>query len=67
MAGKSIDERIVLIDAKIAKHQQEIIELTKTRERLLHPLSFRTVLEKAKEAGLTPQDMAERLGLDTFS
>ena len=50
MAGKSIEERIALIDEKIAKKQNEIAELEAKKQELLHPVTMKDVLDKAKEA-----------------
>ncbi len=64
MAGKSIEERITLIDAKIAKKKAEIAELEAKKQDLLHPVSMRDVMDKAKEAGLSPKEVAKKLGLE---
>ncbi len=64
LAGKSIEERIVLIDEKIAKKQAEIAELEAKKQALLHPLTMKDVLDKAKEAGLSPKEVAAKLGLE---
>lgn len=63
-ARKSVDERVALIDAKIAKKKEELASLEAQKEKLLRPINMRTVMAKAKEAGLTPADIAEKLGLD---
>lgn len=64
MAGKSIEERITLIDAKIAKKKAELEELEAKKQDLLHPVSMKDVLDKAKEAGLSPKEVAKKLGLE---
>ena len=64
MAGKDVKERIAVIDAKIARKKEEIAALEAKKEDLLHPLTMRTVLGKAKEAGLTAREVAEKLGLE---
>ena len=64
MAGKSIEERITLIDAKIAKKKVEIAELEAKKQELLHPVTMKDVLDKAKEAGLSPKEVAAKLGLE---
>lgn len=64
MAGKTAEGRIAVIDAKIAKKQAEIETLEAQRQRLLHPVNMRAVMTKAKEAGLTPEEIAEKLGLE---
>lgn len=64
MAGKTAEERIAVIDKKIAKKQAEIDALEAQKQTLLHPVNMKTVMSKAKEAGLTPEEIAEKLGLD---
>jgi len=64
MAGKTTEERIVAIDEKIAKKQAEIDVLEAQKQKLLHPVNMRTVMAKAKEVGLTPEEIAEKLGLE---
>lgn len=63
-ARKSLEERIALIDEKINKKQADIDELKRQKEKLLHPVNMKTVMAKAKEAGLTPEKIAEKLGLE---
>lgn len=65
MAGrKTVDERIALIDAKIAKKQSEIDALEVQKNKLLHPVTMKSVMDKAKAAGLTPEEIAEKLGIE---
>ena len=64
MAGKTTEERIAIIEEKIAKKQSEIDALEAQKQKLLHPINMRTVMAKAKEAGLTPEEIAEKLGLE---
>ena len=64
MAAKTREERIELIDQKIAKKQAEIEALEAQKQKLLHPISMRAVLTKAKEAGLSPEEVAEKLGIE---
>lgn len=63
-ARKTVDERVALIEQKIEKKKAEIDELEAQKQKLLHPISMRAVLTKAKEAGLTPQQVAEKLGIE---
>lgn len=63
MRRRSKEERIATIDELIAKKQSEIVALEAKRQQLLHPVSMRKVLTKAKESGLTPEEIAEKLGL----
>lgn len=58
------EERIAFIDEKIAKKQAEIETLEAQKQKLLHPVSMRALLSKAKEAGFTPVEIAEKLGLE---
>lgn len=64
MAAKTVEERIKIIDEKIAKKQAEIAELEAQKQKLLHPVNMRTVMAKAKEAGLSPEEIAEKLGIE---
>ncbi len=64
MAAKSIEERIALIDQKIAKKTSEIRTLESQKQKLLHPVTMRTVIAAAKEAGMTPHDIAAKLGIE---
>lgn len=61
---KTTDERIALIDEKIAKKRAEIESLESQKNKLLHPVNMKTVMAKAKEAGMTPEEVAKKLGLD---
>ena len=63
MAAKTKEERIALIDQKIAKKKEEIASLEPQKQKLLHPVTMRSVIAKAKEAGFSPEDVAEKLGL----
>lgn len=63
-ARKTVDERVALIEQKIAKKKAEIDELEAQKQKLLHPISMRAVLTKAKEAGLSPIEVAEKLGIE---
>ena len=63
-ARKTVDERVALIEQKITKKKAEIEELEEQKQKLLHPISMRAVLTKAKEAGLTPMEVAEKLGIE---
>ncbi len=64
MVKKTVDERISVIDQKIQKKRDEIAALEAQKQRLLHPVNMKTVMAKAKEAGLTPKEIAEKLGLE---
>ena len=62
-AAKPVVERVAAIDQKIAKKKAEIEALEQQKNRLLHPVNMRTVMTKAKEAGMTPEEIAEKLGI----
>ena len=47
MAARTAEERIALIDAKIAKKKEEIKVLEAQKQKLLHPVTMRSVMEKA--------------------
>ncbi|MCI9433363.1 MAG: hypothetical protein HFF70_13260 [Oscillospiraceae bacterium] len=61
---KSVDERVALLDQKIAKKQAEINALEAQKQKLLHPVNMKTVMAKAKEAGMTPEEIAKKLGIE---
>ena len=64
MAARTTEQRIALIDAKISKKQEEIKALEAQKQKLLHPVTMRSVMEKAKAAGLSAEEIAEKLGLE---
>lgn len=64
MAAKTTEARIAAIEEKIAKKRTEIENLEMQRQKLMHPVNMRTVMAKAKEAGLTAEQVAEKLGLE---
>ncbi|MCI8525035.1 MAG: hypothetical protein HFF17_03750 [Oscillospiraceae bacterium] len=61
---KPVAERVALIDQKIEKKKREIAALEQQKNKLLHPVNMRTVMTKAKEAGMTPEEIAEKLGIE---
>ena len=64
MAARTAEERIALIDAKIAKKKEEIKALEAQKQKILHPVTMRSVMETATAAGLTAEEIAEKLGLE---
>ena len=64
MPAKTVNERVAAINEKIEKKQAEIAALEAQRQRLLHPITMRTVMSKAKAVGMSAEEIAERLGLD---
>lgn len=61
---KTVEERVAILDAKIEKKQEEINNLEAQKQKLLHPINMKTVMAKAKESGMTPEEIAEKLGLE---
>ena len=64
MAAKTVEERVAILDEKIAKKQSEIEALEAQKQKLLHPVTMRSVMAKAKEAGLSTEEIASKLGLE---
>ena len=65
MAGrKTVEERIALIDAKIAKKREEIAALETQKHKLQNPVTMKSVMDTAKKAGLTPEEIAKKLGIE---
>lgn len=52
------------LSKKIEKKKSELAALEAQKEKLLHPVNMRTVMAKAKELGLTAEEIAEKLGID---
>ena len=61
---KTVEERITAIDQKIAKKQAEIKALEERKYRLLHPITMKAVMDKANASGLSPEQIAEKLGIE---
>lgn len=61
---KTVEEKVAAIDQKIAKKKDEIAALEAQKQKLLHPVNMKTVMARAKEAGLTPEEIAEKLGIE---
>ena len=66
MPGKrrTVEERVALIEEKINKKTAEIEALEAQKQKLLHPVTMKSVMAQAKQAGLTPEEIAEMLGLE---
>lgn len=60
---RTAEERIALIDAKIAKIKEDIKELEARKKRILNPVSYRSVITAAKEADMSADEISEKLGL----
>lgn len=61
---RSIEERVSLIDEKIAKKKAEIAALEEKKNRILHPVTAKSIFDKAKKAGMSLNEIAEKLGIE---
>lgn len=68
---RTAEERIAAVDAKIEFHKEAIKQLQAKKEELLHPAKrltktqkMQAVVKAAAKAGLSPEDMAEKLGVE---
>ncbi|NCE65707.1 hypothetical protein D1159_14265 [Pseudoflavonifractor sp. 524-17] len=61
---RSVEERVAILEEKISKKTAEIEVLEAQKQKLLHPITMKSVMVQAKQAGLTPEEIAERLGLE---
>lgn len=63
-----VEDRLKIVSPsltrKIAKKQAEIEALEAQKNKLLHPVTMKSVMDKAKAAGLTPEEIAEKLGIE---
>ena len=64
MAGKSVEERLVLVNKKIEEKEALLQQLMEQRNKLLHPIHYRDIIGRAKELNITPLEMAEKLGFE---
>ena len=65
MAGrKTVEERIAKKKTKIAKKREEIAALETQKHKLQNPVTMKSVMDKAKKAGLTPEEIAKKLGIE---
>lgn len=67
---RSPEERAAEIDKKIAAHQESIKKLEQKKSDILNPKprltkaeKMKLILDKAKDSGLTVDEIAERLGV----
>jgi len=63
-ARRTAEERIALIESKIEKKRAEIEALEQQKQKLLHPVTLKSVMFKARASGLTPEEIAEKLGIE---
>ncbi len=61
---RSKEERLSVLEQKIDKKKAELASLEAQKEKLLHPVNMRTVMAKAKELGLTADEIAKKLGIE---
>ena len=66
---RSKEERIAILESKIVKHKSDIAALEAKIEAIKNPKrssvnsAMKAVMEQAKSLGMTPQEIAEKLGL----
>lgn len=67
---RSYEERIKEVEDKIAYHKDCISKLEKKKESIINPQSraskaarFKLMMAKAKEAGMSDEEIAQRLGI----
>ena len=70
LVRRSYEERIKEVEDKIAYHKDCISKLEKKKENIINPRSraskaarFKLMMAKAKEAGMTDEEIAKRLGI----
>lgn len=61
---KTSEDRISVIDGKIAKKKAEIASLESQKYALEHPVSIKDIIAKAKHSGMSAQDIAKKLGIE---
>lgn len=61
---RSVEERVAVIEEKIAKKKAEIAVLEEKKNRLLHPVTAKSIIDQAKQAGMSLEDIAKKLGVD---
>ena len=62
--AKTVEEKVAEIDSKIEKKKAEIESLEAQKYKLQHPINMKTVIAMAKEAGLSAEEIAQKLGLE---
>lgn len=70
LVRRPADERIAEIDKKIAGHKAAIEKLEAKKKTILNPkpraskaAGLKALISKAKEAGMTNEEIAEKLGI----
>ncbi len=74
LVRRPAEERIAEIDKKIAAHKDSIQKLEAKKHAILNPkpraskaAGMKALISKAKEAGLTNEEIAEKLGISLDS
>lgn len=61
---RSAEERAAVIDEKITKKKAELAKLEAQKQKILHPVTMKAVISKARQAGLSAEEVAEKLGIE---
>ncbi|MEA4953928.1 MAG: hypothetical protein VB096_00210 [Pseudoflavonifractor sp.] len=61
---RTLEERIAVLNEKISKKKTEIAKLESQRYTLEHPVSIKDLIMKAKQSGMSPNEIAQKLGID---
>lgn len=68
---RSAEERIAEIDKKIAAHKASIAVLEEKKKAILNPkpritkaAKMKAIIEGAKKSGMSPEEIAEKLGIE---
>lgn len=63
MPVKTLEQKLAAIDAKIERVRKDLDDLYEKKKKLQNPITRKSVLAKAIDLGMSPMEMAERLGL----
>ncbi|MEA4994708.1 hypothetical protein SDC9_79495 [bioreactor metagenome] len=61
---RTLEERIAILDEKISKKKTEIAKLESQKYALEHPVTIKDLVMKAKQSGMSPNEIAQKLGID---
>ena len=61
---RTLEERIAVLDEKISKKKTEIAKLESQKYALEHPESIKDLVMKAKQSGMSPNEIAQKLGIE---
>lgn len=66
----SLEERIAEIDKKMVYHKNRIEKLEQKKESAIKAVnsksSLKVIIEKARESGLSNEEIAQRLGVENY-